>query len=74
MNFSCVFQKTDPLKMQNQSFFSPTLNSLLKPLMQSNLDANFLRRLLHILEAVLDHLGVSGWLFANFKWFKHLMV
>ena len=49
--------------MQNQSsFFSITLISLLKPLMQSNLDANFLRRLLHILEAVLDHLGVSEWL------------
>ena len=49
--------------MQNQSgFFSITLISLLKPLMQSNLDVNFLRRLLHILEAVLDHLGVSEWL------------
>ena len=49
--------------MQNQSFFvSLTLISLLKPLMQSNLDANFLRRLSYILEAVLDHLGVSEWL------------
>ena len=57
---TCVFQKADPLKMENQSLFPLTFSS--GAYMQINLDAKLSEEIV-TLEAVLDHLRVSEWPF-----------